>query len=153
MNFLIFKMLKEPKYLGLSLVVSIFLFFFYPVSQVYNQGLNNYWFWFSLLTPIRWVLYLLYVFLFGITFSFYFWNRAKKICSVARPNQAGLLGIFGFLGGIIAPLCPACLSWLFLFLPASLAITLLQYSLLMIIISIGLLFLALWLLGGFKKSK
>ncbi len=41
-TFLLIKMLKEPKYLGLVFVLSILMLIIYAVIQVFPQGLNNF---------------------------------------------------------------------------------------------------------------
>ena len=147
----VLKMLKEPKYLGLAVGLSLLILIVYPVIQVLPQGLNNFWFWFSLLTLSRWVLYLLYGILFGITLSFFFWQRSKKICSLKKATSGGFLGLMGSFLGTSMPLCPACLSWIALILPFSLALSLAKYNTEIMISSILLLFLALWFLRGFQK--
>lgn len=149
--FLIIKMLKEPKYLGLVFVLSTLMLIIYPVIQILPQGLNNFWFWFSLLTPLRWGLYLLYAILFGTTLSFFFWQRSKKVCSLKKTRKGGILGTVGTLFGSSASLCPACLSWVALILPFSFALSLTKYSLEIMILSILMLLLALWFLGAFRK--
>ncbi len=149
---MVLKMLKEPKYLGLAFGLSVLMFFLYPAIQILSQGLNNFWFWFSLLTPLRWAFYLLYGLLFGITFSFFFWQRSKKVCSFRKATKGGFFGLVGTFFGVSIPLCPACLSWVALLLPVSLGLSLAKYSIEIMAFSILLLFLALWFLGGFQKK-
>ncbi len=147
----VLKMLKEPKYLGLAVGLSLLMLIVYPTIQVLPQGLNNFWFWFSLLTPLRWGLYLLYGILFGITLSFFLWQKSKKVCSFKKATSGGFLGLIGSFLGTSMPLCPACLSWIALLLPFSFALSLAKYSIEIMGFSILLLFLALWFLGGFQK--
>lgn len=144
--------LKEPKYFGLAVFFAFFIWFLYPFLQVLLQGLNNFWFWFTLLTPLGWFLYLFYGILFGATLSFFIWQRAKKICPVSRTVRGGVFGVIGGFLGTVTPLCPACLSWVILFLPVSLVPSLLKYNVEIMGLSVILLFLALWTLGGFKKA-
>ncbi len=149
---LVIRMLKDPKYLGLVLGLSIFMFFLYQVLQILPQGLNNFWFWFSLLTPLTWLLYFLYGILFGLTLSFFIWQRSKKLCSFKKKTKGGLFGLVGGFFGISASICPACLSWVVLILPFSLGLSLIKYSIEIMVFSILLLLLALWFLGAFQRS-
>lgn len=150
----IVKMLKEAKYLALAIGLSFLMFFLYPFLQVLPQGgLNNFWFWFSLLTPLAWFLYLLYGILFGITLSFFLWQRSKKVCLPAKKSRGGFFGLVGSFLGTSAPLCPSCLSWVALILPFSVGLSLLKYNIEIMVFSIILLFLALWLRGGFQGSQ
>ncbi len=152
MPFSVLKMLGEPKYLVLASSLSILMFFLYPAIQVLFQGLNNFWFWFSLLTPTTWFLYLLYGILFGLTLSFFSWQRSKKVCSPRKVTRGGFFGLVGTFFGTSISLCPVCLSWAALLLPFSFSLYLVKYSIEIMILSILMLFLALWLLGGFQKS-
>lgn len=149
---LVISMLKDPKYLGLVLGLSIFMFFLYPFLQILPQGLNNFWFWFSLLTPLTWLLYFLYGILFGLTLSFFFWQRARKLCPLKKETKGGFFGVVGTFFGISTSICPACLSWVVLFLPFSFGLSLVKYSIEIMILSILLLFLALWFWGGFRRN-
>lgn len=144
-------MLKDRKYLGLTVGLGLLMLFLYSFLQVLPQGLNNFWFWFSLLTPLRWALYLLYGILFGLTLSFFIWQRFKKVCLPQKRTGGGFFGLFGSFFGASAPLCPACLSWAVLLLPASLGLYLIKYSIEIMVFGILLLFLALWFLGAFSK--
>lgn len=147
----ILRMFKEKRYLFLAVAFSFLMFFLYPFLQVLPQGLNNFWFWFSLLTPQGLFLYLLYGIVFGTTLSFFLWQKSQKTCSFRKTAEGGFLGFLGSFLGVSAPLCPACLSWLVLLLPASLGFSLINYSIEITIFGIFLLFFVLWLFGAFKK--
>ncbi|TSC75535.1 MAG: hypothetical protein G01um101430_377 [Parcubacteria group bacterium Gr01-1014_30] len=144
--------LKEPKYLALAVVFAVLVMSLYAFLQVLPQGVNNFWFWFTLLTPLAWLLYVVYGILFGVTLSFFIWQRVKKNYPSSKAVKGGLLGALGGVLGTTAPVCSACLPWAVLLLPASLAFPFVQYNSLIMTFSIGLLILALWLLGGFTPT-
>jgi hypothetical protein len=150
---LVLQALKEPKYFVLAVVFGLLIMAFYAFLQVLPQGLNNFWFWFTLLNPFTWFLYLLYGILFGVTLSFFIWQRAKKIFSVRKIGRVGFLGAFGCFLGTTAPMCLACTPWVTLFLPISVVLPLLRYQVEILVLSVFLLFLALWFLGGFQKQN
>lgn len=70
---------------------------------------------------------------------------------MSKTAEGGIFGVAGSFLGAAVPLCPACLTWLVLFLPASLVPALLKYNVEIMGFSVALLVLALWLLGGFQK--
>lgn len=158
-NFQIFLMLKNRKYVLLSLLFLGLFLILYPLFQnlpLLSQNPGDSWFtlqvWFSLLTPLKLVLYLLYGILFGLTISFFIWQRKKKVCPPAKMIRSGFLGSFGAGLGAILPLCPGCFSLVGFFLPLSTLLLLIKYSNLILAGSIALLFLSLLLLGAFQRK-
>lgn len=150
---LVFTALKDRKYLILGVLFAVFIMGLYAFLQVLPQGLNNFWFWFSILTPVGWVLYLLYGIVFGLTLSFFIWQRNKKVYPVRKMARGGILGTLGSFLGVTAPVCTGCLPWVALLFPTSFISSLLKYNYLIMVMSIALLLFALWLLGGFSKYK
>ncbi len=151
MRLFIIKMLKNPKYLGLAISLSLLILFLFAFIQVLPQGINNFWFWFSILSFWEWFFYLSYGILFGLTLSFFFWRRNKKICLINKSAKKGSFGFAGGFLGISVPFCAGCLPLLALLLPVSLAFSLAKYSVAITALSVLMLFLALWSLSAFKK--
>lgn len=159
-DFQIVLMLQSRKYLLISFLFSVLILILYPLFQnlpLFSQNLNNFWFslqyWFSLLTPLKWFLYFFYGVLFGLTISFFIWQRKKRICPPTKMIKSGFLGSFGAGLGAILPACPACFSLASLFLPFGAIIFLTKYSTLIMTGSITLLFLTLWFLGAFQRKQ
>jgi hypothetical protein len=153
MMFAFLKMLQNIKYLGLSLLFTILILFLYSTLQVLPQGLNNFWFWFTILTPFGWLLYLLYGIFFGITLSFLIWQKDQKFYPARHLSKGGFLGALGSLLGTTAPVCAGCLPWVVLLFPTSFASVIVRYNSLVMVFSIALILFALWFLGGFKKHE
>lgn len=158
MDFQIILMLKERRYLLLSFFFSILILILYPLFQILPlilQNPDNFWFglkqWFSLLTPLKLFLYFLYGILFGLTISFFIWQKRKRICLRSTMIKSGFLGSFGATSGAVLPFCPACFSLAGFLLPLSTLSLLIKYTNLIMIGSVALLFLSLWLLGAFQK--
>lgn len=149
----IFKMLKKRSYLALSLFLSALILFLYPFSQVLPQGLNNFRFWFSLLSPLEWLLYLLYGFLFGLTLSLFVFRWRQKSCPVSKKFGSGISGGVGTFLGFLLPQCPACFSLVVLFLPLSFVSFFAAYTTEIMLVSVLLLVASLWVLGAFDKPK
>lgn len=145
-------MLKNRKYLVLSASLAGLILFLYPFLQVLPQGLHNFGFWFSLLTPLRWFLYLSYGVLFGLAASFTVFSRREKVCPVPG-NGSGAFGGLGVLLGIILPQCQACFSLAAIFLPFSAIAFLATHLVEFMAISIILLLLSLWIQGAFQKKN
>ena len=149
---LLFQALKEPKYFVLAIIFALSIMSLYSFLQVLPQGLNNFWFWFTILTPLGWFLYFLYGISFGATLSFFIWQRVKRVYPARKIAKGGFLGVLGSLLGTTAPVCVGCLTWVVLLFPTSFASAIVQYNSLVMVFSIALLFFALWLLGGFQKN-
>lgn len=139
-------MLKNKKYFGLSLILSLLVLFLYPFLQVLPQGLNNFWFWFSFLMPLATLFYFLYGILFGVAVSFFIWRRQQKIC----PKFLGGLGVS--VGGL-ASNCAACLSLAAFVLPISFVLFFAKYNAVMMGLSVILLFISLGFMGAFQKNN
>lgn len=159
-DFQITLMLKQGRYVLLSLLFYVSVLVLYPLLQTLPTILQNpgdFWFsiktWFSLLTPLRWFLYFLYGILFGLTATFFLWQRKEKVCQPDKMIKSGFLGGFGAGLGTILPACPACFSLAGLFLPFSALVILIKYSTLIMTGSVALLFFSLWFLGAFQKRQ
>lgn len=148
-NWQIIYLLKDKRYLGLALLITLLVLFLLPFLQVLPQGLTNFLFWFSLLTPLTTFFYLLYGFLFGITASLFLWRlkRRQKVCPAGFPGT-----LSAFFGGLTSS-CTGCLSLVALILPFSVALLLNRYNTEIMILSIIFLLISLWLLGAFQKAN
>ena len=149
----IVEMLKKKNYLTLNLFFTVLILFLYPFSQTFSQGLNNFWFWFSLLSPPEWVLYFLYGILFGLTFSFFIFKWRQKICPIFRKFGSGVSGFFGAFLGLLLPQCPACFSLAAVFLPLSFVSFFTAHTAEIMLISVILLAGSLWFLRAFNRTK
>jgi hypothetical protein len=148
----LFNALEKPKYFLLAVVSSLIFVFVYIYLQVLGN-LDNIGAWFKLMPWYNAFLFIVFLVLFGITFSFqiYSWLHQRK-CSLNRKlGGAGTTGI-GTTGLFFVIQCPACVSFVTLFLPFSVIGFLSQYSWLISLFSIGLLLFTLNYLGAFKKE-
>ncbi len=150
-DFLIFRLLKQRRYLVIFLVFSFAMAGFYPVIQVAQQGINNFFFWFSLLKPLDWFFYIVFCLLFGLNFSLFSWRNDSKICSTNQKLHTGIWGGLGTFLSVTLPLCPSCLSFLVLLLPVGILGTLFQYRFWVMGLSAGLMFVSLTVLGAFDR--
>ena len=148
----ILELVHDKKYLFLAVFFSVFMAFLYPFVQVLPQGLNNFWFWFTILTPVSFILYIIYSLLFGITFSFIILGYRHKICSVSKSSGAKFSGTLGTAITIILPQCGACISLAAIFLPLSVVSLFLRYKIEVMAVSIALLVFSLWISGAFNKT-
>ncbi|MEW5805147.1 MAG: hypothetical protein AB1721_00225 [Patescibacteria group bacterium] len=151
MKIVLFSVLRKPKYFFNAIVFSFAMGLFYPLVQVAPQGLNNFWFWFSLLKPIDWLVYLVYSLVFGLSFAVFVWRNDEKICSTSKLWQSGILGSLSSFLAAAVPFCPQCLSFLAIALPTAGFSFLAQYRIWVMLGIIGLMLIALWLLGGFGR--
>jgi hypothetical protein len=149
----IISVFKSKRYFFLAVFFAIFMLGAYPFVQILPQGLNNFWFWFSLLTPIRWILYISYGILFGLTFSFFIARWQSNACDLKEQTKGGLTGFAGGFVGLILPQCAACISIAALFLPLSFALFLTKYTTPLMIIGNLLLLFALYSMGALRRSS
>ncbi|MEK6941241.1 MAG: hypothetical protein AABW85_00060 [archaeon] len=109
--------------------------------------------WIATITWLNGILLLIFITLFGVTFSYqvFLW-RQPKTCSLNKKfSGAGASGI-GTFGLFFVSQCPACASLGTLLLPISVAGFLSEFSWLLNLLSIGLLLFTLNYLGAFKKE-
>ena len=151
MNILLFKVLSRRKYLLTFLAFSLAMGFFYPVVQVAQQGINNFFFWFSLLKPVDWFFYFVFCLFFGLGFSLFAWRNDNKICSANQKLRTGFWGGVGTFLSVALPVCPQCLTFLALLLPVGVLGILLQHRVWIMGLSAGLMFLSLIVLGAFDR--
>lgn len=151
MNLLLFKILTQKKYFLIFVIFSLAMGLVYPLLQVAPQGLNNFWFWFGLLKPIDWLLYLLYSVVFGLSFSVFVWRNDKKLCSTSQLWQSGILGFFSSFFATLIPLCPQCFSYLVFVIPTTGLSFLAEYRREIMLVVVGLMGVSLWLLGAFDS--
>lgn len=149
----IISVFKSRPYFFLAAFLAIFMLGLYPFVQILPQGLNNFWFWFTILTPARWILYIFYGALFGLTAAFSIWRLKDKTCPVSVKAQNGAKGAVGMIAGMLLPQCAACFSLASLLLPASAALFLAQYTTQFMIASNLLLLITLYSMGAFKLTK
>lgn len=147
--------LQQKQYVVLAILFSGFMLFLYPFVQTIPQGLNNFWFWFSLLTPVTWILYVTYSLLFGVTCASFIWRwkekRCNTVCALMPSTTGKAWGAIGTFVGVILPQCASCVSIATIFFPLSFAIFLVKYNVWVMLLSDGLLVLALYFLGAFKQ--
>ena len=148
-NILIFEMLKEKKYFFLAIFFVALTLLFYAFLQVLPQGLNNFWFWFTILTPFNWLLYITYGILSGLNISLFLWQKSQKTCPVPMNTKGNVLGATGALAGATTSLCSACFPWIAFVFPVSFSF---NYSIPIMILSIILLFISLVYFGAFKRT-
>lgn len=148
----ILEMLKKRSYFALSVFLAVLILFLYPFSQTFSQGLNNFWFWFSLLSLSGWILYFAYGVLFGLTISFSIFRWQQRVCPVSRRVGSGASGALGAFLGIILPQCPTCFSLAVVFLPLSFVSFFATHVTEIMLISVLLLASSLWVLGALKNA-
>jgi uncharacterized membrane protein YqaE (UPF0057 family) len=148
----ILSVLRIKNYKLIAIFAAIAMALVYPYLQVaLNGGFFNYFFWFEVLLQesiLNAVLYLAFSVLFGLVVSLSIYNWKNRTCSikggVGSGGAASLLGIF-------TSQCSACLSLASLFLPITAVGALAVYNTVFNFISIGVLLLSLYMMGGFKK--
>ena len=141
-------MLRTPRYLLFSIISAVVMGVVYVVTQVIFI-VQNIDIWFSVISPLNLILFLLFSSLFGITLSYQIWVRKQpQVCNMKKgASMSGGSTFFTFL----VVQCPACASIGALFLPVSVLGFFTQYSTLITLITIGLLVFTLRYLGAFKK--
>ena len=149
----VFTVLKTKKYGSIAALAATAMALIYPYIQVLlNGGLYNYFFWFEVIfaeSLLNFALYLVFSALFGIVLSLNIHNWKSRTCSV--KGSAGAGGI-GSTIAILTSQCSACLSIASLFLPVAAVGALTVYNTIFNFISIAILLLAIYLLGGFKRQ-
>lgn len=153
----IFNILKNKKYLMIMLTSSVIVFSLFPIIQIQTAGgFRNIDLWFEVIPKTNLILVIIFSILFGLFFSFYVYNTDKKICSLKEKRIGVTQGSLAAIMGILVPACPACAPLIALFLPASLSISVAaffnKYSTLLLTLSLLLLVLGIYVLGGFKES-
>ncbi len=137
--------LKTKLYLLLAIIFAVLMGFFYP----YIQSFGDIEIWFSIITPINLVLYVMFSVLFGITVSFQIYRlREHKTCCIKSVSSGTIGSILGFLVGQ----CSGCVSFVSLLLPFNAVILLATYNSLFTAVSLLLLVLSLYLLRAFEKN-
>lgn len=149
----IFVVLKNKVYFLLAAIFTLAVLGLYPFIQILPQGLNNFWFWFTLLTPIRWALYISYGILFGVTFVFFIARWQSKTCDLKQRAKGGIAGFTAGFVGLMLPQCAACISVAALFLPLSFALILSKYTTIFMIAGNLLLLFSLYSMDAFKQSS
>lgn len=147
----ILDVLRIRKYFLVSVFSSIIFAAVYVYTQVLGI-LENLDLWLTVIPWYNAVLFLIFVSLFGITFSFqlYSWKQ-PKVCrvnskTIGASSSATLIGLF-------VAQCPACASLGALLLPASVFTAIfVKYSTLVNLLGVGLLLFTIHHLGGFKKQ-
>lgn len=152
MNWLVFKILSQKKYFLTFAILSILMAVIYVLIQVVPEGLNNFWFWFSLLKPWDWLFYVVFCLLFGINFALFSWRNDFKVCSSGQKIKTGIFGGLGAFFSTFLPICPQCLSFLGLVLPIGFLGFLIQYRSLILGTSVFLMITSLFVLGAFDNN-
>lgn len=144
--------LQKPFYAGIATLSAILFFFVYVYTQVLGN-LENVHVWIANLMTTNGILLLVFVGLFGVTMAYQLYlHHSPKICSVKkRTSGTGIHGI-GTIGVFLIAQCPACASLGALFLPVSAVTFLAEHSVVLNVLSIGLLLVTLHYLGAFQTK-
>jgi hypothetical protein len=114
--------------------------------------INTFRVWFSelLRLPLSLILYVLISLSSGALVALQFYNLSKhKVCSFAKANASGFLGLISaFSFGV----CPSCIGLLGLIFPLGATLALAQFRTAFNILSLGLILFSIYLLGGFKDD-
>ena len=141
----LFKILSEKRYLAIAVAATFVMLLIFPTFQ----SLGNLDVWFGFISPLNFVLYLIFSVLFGITISTQYYSFRQKVqaCELkSAGSQAGsLLGIFAFQ-------CPACIPILAQALGFNTVIFLSIYRTPLILLGILLMLISMYLLGAFKPK-
>lgn len=143
--------LRKKKYAILTIIFSCAMALFYPAVQVLPQGIRHFWFWFTILKPLDWFLYIIYAVLFGLSSSFFLWRIDERICTTKRLWGSGIFSMIGMLVANIIPVCPSCLAFLFLLVPVYAMQFFLTYRVWLMAGAIGMMVLGLCILGAFGR--
>ncbi len=140
--------LKKKTHLSIFIVATIAMLFTYP----YIQSLGLIEIWFLLITPLNLVLYIIFSVLFGLVLSMQIYvMRQPKTCSISgRVGSAGSGAVGSFIA-FITVACPACFSFISLFLPFGAIAFIATYNTILLVLSLFVMVLALYLLGSFKR--
>ena len=143
--------LKIRKYGFIAIVSSLAMLLIYPYLQVaLNGGFYNYFFWFEIVIAesiLNLLLYIIFSILFGVVVSLIIYNWQNRTCDIKGSLGSGG---FGSLLTIFTSQCSACISLASLFLPGVAVGALSIYNTIFNFISIGILLLSIFLMGGFK---
>ncbi len=140
----LFKILNEQKYLYIAIIATIAMLILFPVFQ----SLGNVGTWLTFISPLNFVLYLIFSVLFGITLAVQYYSYKQKVASCQVKSSSAQVGS---ILGIFAFQCPACIPVLAQVLGFNTVIFLSVYKTPLILIGIALMFLSLYLLGAFKE--
>ena len=146
-----FKYKKSLKYgIIATLIVAIIL----PIIQTgFLQKSFSSWFLTLIKSPLNTSLYLIFSLLFGSLISLQVYNLSKpKLCKGRNAKKGIRTGIFGGVFGFLVGICPACIGLIGLILPLGAALTLTYYGWIFMLVAIGIMFLSIYMLGGFKKQ-
>jgi hypothetical protein len=147
-SMILIKAIKEKSVL--AIVLGIVMFLITPVIQSFNSTLAfEIWFRDLYQKPLNSALYILFSILFGIFMSLYFYSR-KNCIDCKRKNNAARSGILGSILGFIIGVCPACFSWIGVFVQLSTSIILTTYSPIFTLLSISIILCSIFKLGGFR---
>lgn len=143
---LIFSVLHQKKYAAIAIISSVVMAFIYPYAQTLG---NNIDLWFEVIDPLNFMLYIIFSALFGPLVALQIHNlRQPKICKISAGS-----GAFSSIISFSAIQCPGCVSLASLFLPISATTFLATYNSILTSISIALLLVGMYMLGGFKLGK
>jgi len=147
------EILKIRKYGIISLASAVAMLLVYPYLQVaLNGGIYNYFFWFEVIVSesvLNLILYVIFSALFGMVVGLNAYNWKNRTCSL--KGSAGTSGLGGMLA-IFTSQCSACLSLASLVLPTVAVGALTLYNTAFNFLSISILVIAIYLLGGFRKE-
>ena len=144
--------LKYRRSLKWGIVAAIIVAIVLPVIQTgFFQNSFESWYLTLLKSPLNSSLYVAFSLLFGALISLQVYNLDKK-CKECDTKTGKRTGFFGVVIGLLIGICPACIGLLGLILPLGTSLTLTYYGWVFMIVSIGILILSIYLLGGFKEE-
>ena len=150
------KILKD-KYLGLFIFLTLAVLVLYPLFQISITPGANINFWLAIIPKINLVLVFVFSLMFGLLVALQVYNFQDKTCPTGKKATSTTSGGLGTILAILVPACPACLSFVTFLVPAALALSVgsffVKFGTLLLVLSILLMFLGIFLLGGFKKSE
>jgi hypothetical protein len=151
----IVEVLQERSYALIWAGVSITTLIGFPLLQIYaTGGLQNYDVWLATLPTLNLVLFSIFAVLFGALLSFQMYTFKHPSCKLVTGGSAS--GGVGAVLAFLVPACPACLSVATFILPAAsvagFANFMSHYSAHLLGLSIALIFLGIYLLGGFRTD-
>lgn len=140
-----------------AIISALGIFFLTPIIQLINTPLAfEIWFLDILTKPINSLLYIIFSILFGIFISLYIYVK-RDVCIDCEKKMdiegstSAKTGILGSVIGFIIGVCPACFSLIGILLPLSVSITLSAYSSYFTLLSIAIILLSIYRLGGFRN--
>jgi len=146
--------LKYKRSLRSGIIATVVIALILPIIQTgFFQNSFRAWYLTLLKSPLNSTLYLAFSLLFGLLVSLQIYNlKNPKLCKDCNTKKGASTGYFGAFFGFFVGICPACVGLIGLIFPLGISLTLTYYSWIFMLVSIAIMLLSLYLLGGFKKE-